>query len=164
MGATAMPASRDAADDAAEVEWQDGLRPRADQCGDLVGIEPERGVVDVAQHRRAPGGDDRLVIGDEIEGGGDHLVARADARGQEAEVEGGGPGVGGQGVAAVEAEEACDAFLEGLGDRAHPQPAGVQGVDNRLDRVHTDHGLEDRDRRRAGVSHRRTGGNRRAHT
>jgi hypothetical protein len=102
------------------------------------------------------------VIGDEVEGRRDHLVTGADTRRQQAEMQCGGAGIGRQDVAAVEAEKACDAFLEGQGDRAHPEPAGMQGVDDGLDRVHADHRLEDRDQGPAGVSHRRTGDGRRA--
>ena len=150
------------AGDAAEVQRHDRLRPRPQQRGRLVGVETERRVLDVAEHRRRAGRDDRLVIGDEVERRRDDLVAAAHAGRQQAQVQGGGAGVGRQHVARVEAQEARQPVLEGLSHRAHAEPAGVQRVHHRLDRVEADVRLEDRHRRL--ISHRRTSGSRPART
>ena len=146
----------------AEVQREHRLRLRSHERGRLVRIEAERGVVHVAQDRRGAGGHDRLVVRHEVEGRRDHLVAGADAGGEQAEVEGGGAGVGGQHVAIAQLEEAREPLLERLRDGAHAEPAGVQRVHDRLDRVHADVRLEDRDGR--VLSHSRTSGTRPART
>src|SRR5438874_13369671 len=80
------------------------------------------GADDVAKHRTRARVPNRVRGRDEVEGGEDHLVAWAAARGEQREMKGGGAAGNGDRVSA--AAERCKLLLERGDPRSHAPPAG----------------------------------------
>ena len=96
---------------AVEMDGHDRLRPRRDRRFQLRRIHGERVGFDVHKNRPRAGVADRRHAGDESEGHGDHLVARADAGGEQRKVERARAGIDGDRVlcAAIGGELALEA-------------------------------------------------------
>ena len=95
-----------------------------------VGVDVQRGRVDVDQLDVGAQVAHHLRRGGEGVRGGDHLVARADAQRLEREVQAGGGRVDGDAMQRGIAEERGELRLEPLGLRAGGDPARTQRVDH----------------------------------
>ena len=91
----------DVAGPAGEVDGDDRLRPRGDQRTDRFGAQVLAHRIDIGDDRGGAAHDDAARRGDEGAGGGDHLVAGADAVAGEDQLQGDGAVGQGNGVPAV---------------------------------------------------------------
>jgi len=125
---------------AVEVHRLDALGARRDRGldGDRVDAEVVR--LDVDEHRRGAGEGDGVGGGGEGEGRDDHLVAGADARGQQAEVRARGAGVHGHAGPAA-GDLVAKLLLERRDLGAARDHAGAQDAVDRLALLVTDERL-----------------------
>ena len=140
---------------AVEVHGEDRLRPLGDRLGDAGRVDVQRVVLHVDEDRRRAGVDDHVRGRRPGDRGRDHLVAGADAEGDEREVQRGR--AGGEREHVLGLEVLGRAPLE-LG-RGGPgrEPAGAQRRGDGGDLLLADRGGLEADRapRRGDVRHRR---------
>ena len=144
--------------EAAVVDRQDGPGAWCDRRLDELGIDAQRGRVDVDQHHVGAEVAHDLGGGRERVRGRDDLVAGADAERLEREVQAGGRGVDGHAVqrrlVRWTAEKGREVVFEALRLRPGRDPAGTQCVDDLGDLCFADVGQRERQERQ-GVGHRR---------
>ena len=136
--------------DAGEAERDDRLGAIVDQLLGLFDVDAHVGFADVTHGHVGAAHPHRLVVGHIVEGRSDDLVARSHAGDQQRDVKGRGACVGGHDPAVGELEIGGDPIFELLRERAHAEPAHVEGVGQVLQRVDADVRNEDRDASRFG--------------
>ncbi|MDF9803742.1 hypothetical protein M2436_002289 [Streptomyces sp. HB372] len=118
-----------------------------------AGVEAETARLDVGEHHVGADEADRVRGGGEGEGGDDHLVARADAQGQQQQVKGRGPRVDGDAVPVV--DQAGEALFEGRDFRSLHDATAAQHAYRGLDLVFPDDWAGSRNRLLVDARHER---------
>ena len=116
---------------AGEVHWQDHTGTWRDAPGDFAGIYAQRARIDIGEDRSRTSMDDGVHRGAEGERCGDHLVARFESSGEQAEVKGGGTGVDRYRI--PPANRGLELAFEPSYSRTGAKPAGTHGGDHLFD-------------------------------
>ncbi len=116
---------------AGEMHGDDRLRPRGDRSRDQRGVDVQVVRLHVHEDRRGAAMDDDVRGRRPGDRGRDHLVAGADLRGEQRQMERSRPGREGHGV--LRTDVFGEAPLEFSGTRTGGNPAGLERLDDGLD-------------------------------
>ncbi len=115
---------------AEEMHGEDGLGARRDCRFDATRVNIIAPLVDVDKYRSSAGKDRRIGRGDEGKGGGDDLITRTDAVGQDSGVQ--CRGTRGRGHGVLDATDGSKSLLEGLDSLALGKLSGIDHLQNGL--------------------------------